>query len=133
MQTRASRSGFTLLEVMVALAILAIAITTLIGSQNQSIMAAAESDFSFQSSLLARQKMAEIIAAEDEPFNDSGDFGENYPNMFWKLEVNEVDFSDYELLEGTGDYLSRLDLLIHTENETRTFRLSRLIQVEGAL
>jgi general secretion pathway protein I len=132
MQTRASRSGFTLLEVMVALAILAIAITTLIGSQNQSIMAAAESDFSFQSSLLARQKMAEIIAAEDEPFNDSGDFGENYPNMFWKLEVNEVDFSDYELLEGTDEYLRRLDLLIHTGNETRTFLISRLVQVEGA-
>lgn len=133
MKQRKTLSGFTLLEVMVALAILAIALTTLIGSQNQSMMAAGQADFSFQSSLLARQKLAEILASEDTPYASTGDFGENYPTMFWRLEVSDVDFSGYEPLEGSETYLRRLDLTIHTKNETRSFLLSRLVQVEGGL
>lgn len=128
-----SRSGFTLLEVMVAIAILAIALTTLIGSQNQSVMLAGEADFSFQSSLLARQKLAEILASDDEPISSEGDFGEDYPTMFWRVEMNRADFGDYELLEGADFYLGRLDLTVHTENDRQSFTLSRYIQVEGNL
>lgn len=123
--------GFTLLEVMVAIAILAIALTSLIGSQNQALFVATEADFSFQSSLLARQKLSEILSATDTSFQASGDFGEDNPGFFWKAELTDPDFTDAELLEPIGPYLRRLDLTIHTEDERRTFTLVRYFLVEG--
>jgi general secretion pathway protein I len=125
------RRGFTLLEVMVAMAILAIALTTLIGSQNQSLFAAGEADFSFQSSLLARQKMSEILADADNPLSSSGDFGENHPGFFWKSEVTDPDFSESEVLEGSSGYLRQVQLTIHTKDERRSFILLRYFLVEG--
>ncbi len=126
------RRGFTLLEVMVAMAILAIALTTLIGSQNQSLFVAGEADFSFQSSLLAQQKMNEILAAADVSLETSGDFGEEYPGFFWKAEALDPDFSDSELLEESAAYLRQLNLTIHTEDERRSFTLSRYFLTEGS-
>ena len=46
--------GFTLLEVMVAMAIIAIAMTAVLNSQSQSISLASEAKFSTTAALLAR-------------------------------------------------------------------------------
>ena len=80
------RCGFTLLEVMVAMAIIAIALTAVLGSQSQSVSLASEARFNTTASLLARAKMAEMEAmeAEDLAF-DSGDFGEDFPGYMWKM------------------------------------------------
>ncbi len=126
-----SAKGFTLLEVMVALAILAIALSTLLGSLNQSMFAADETDFSAVSAFLARQKMTELIARGTDLAETSGDFGENHPNYFWRVEINPVDFTENELLEGTEALLQRLDLVVHTEDDRRTFAVSRYILTAG--
>ena len=55
-------SGFTLLEVMVAMAIIAIALTAVLGSQSKSLSLASEAKFSTTVALLAQSKMAEIEA-----------------------------------------------------------------------
>ena len=128
--THCSR-GFTMLEVMVAMAILAIAPTTLIGSQNQSLFAAGEADFSFQSPMPARQKMSEILADGDNQFSSSGNFGENHPGFFWKSEVTDPDFSESDVLEGSSGYLRQVQLTIHSEDERRSFTLLRYFLVEG--
>lgn len=119
--------GFTLLEVMVAVAILAIALTTLLGSQSQSMFAAEASDFSSRSALLARTKMAEILIAGEQPGSSSGDFGEHYPGYAWKLEISEPDFSESELLTGMAGLLRRIELTVHNENERRFFVLTRVV------
>jgi general secretion pathway protein I len=123
--------GFTLLEVMVALAILAIGLTTLLSSQNQSMFVAEETDFSFISATLAKAKMAELLAEED-PFDESGDFGDRFSHYYWKSEIHEVDFSESELLAGSGELLRRIDLTVHTENERRSATISRYVLVGGA-
>ena len=53
-------SGFTLLEVMIAMAIIAIALVAVFGSQSQSLSLANEAKFSTTAALLAQSKMAEI-------------------------------------------------------------------------
>ena len=55
--------GFTLLEVMIAMAILAITLVALYQSQSQSISMATDSRFLTTASLLAQTRMAEIDAA----------------------------------------------------------------------
>lgn len=119
--------GFTLLEVMVAMAILAIALTSLLGSQSQSLYAADEANFSMVSAFLAQEKITELLAQDTYLTNYSGDFGEHHPGYFWRAEVVQSDFSEIETLEGMEDLLSRIDLVVHTENERRSFTISRYV------
>lgn len=70
-------AGFTLLEVMIAMAILAIALTSLFGSQSSSVALAAETRFNIQAPLLAQLQLARLRSAE-EITGDSGDFGAEF-------------------------------------------------------
>jgi general secretion pathway protein I len=121
------RHGFTLLEVMVAMAILAIALTSLLGSQSQSLYAADEANFSMVSALLAQEKMAELVVQDGYLTDYSGDFGDRHPGYFWRAEVVQSDFSEIETLEGTEDLLGRIDLVVHTTDERRSFTISRYV------
>ena len=114
--------GFTLLEVMVAMAIIAIALTAVLGSQSQSLSLASEAKFSTTAALLAQSKMAEIEAEKPEDLtSDSGDFGEDYPGYRWDKSVNDVTF--YEP-EGVSDHLKQIDLIISwDERDQYEYRL----------
>ena len=87
------RGGFTLLEVMIAMAILAITLVTVYQSQSQSISMASSSRFLTTASLLAQGRMAEIDANPDPRGLSSGDgnFGDDFPGYTWRLEVSAVD------------------------------------------
>jgi len=75
--------AFTLLEVMVAIAILGIALTGLLGLQHQSIQSVIRAQQETRASMLAQAVMTE---AELERFPDlgytSGDFQASFPNEF---------------------------------------------------
>jgi len=114
--------GFTLLEVMIAISIIAITLVTVFGSQSQSLSLANEAKFSTTAALLAQSKMAEIEAMDLENLaSDSGDFGEGFPNYHWHLTVSDVSFVDvYEIL----GYLKRIDLsLFYGENSQYQYNL----------
>ena len=102
-------SGFTLLEVMVAVAIIAIALMALLGSQSQGLSLANESRFNTTASLLAQGKMAEINAIKEQQdlVSDSGDFGDEFPDYTWQLSVDDVSF---EGAEKVSDRLKRIDV-----------------------
>lgn len=83
--------GFTLLEVMVAVAIIAIALTTLFGSQSQSVALACESRFYTTAPLLAREKMTELtVAGLGDVLADSGEYGEDFPGYRWRVESRDA-------------------------------------------
>ncbi|MBE0582384.1 MAG: type II secretion system protein [Desulfofustis sp.] len=119
--------GFTLLEVMVAIAILAIALTTLLGSQSQSMLAAEQADFSARSALLARMKLAEIIAEADQSAASSGDFGEQFFGYTWDVEADDLDVGDVELLAGTEGQLRRIAVTVQRADDDRRFTLQRIV------
>ena len=109
--------GFTLLEVMISVAIIAIALTVLIGSQSQSVSLANESKFGTTAALLAQKKMAELeLAGFQDAINDQGDFGEEYPGYQWKFEVR--DFSSGEF-ESVAEQLVRVDLTLSLGDESQ--------------
>ena len=102
--------GFTLLEVMVAMAIIAIALTAVLGSQSQSISLAAEAKFGTTAALLAQSKMAEMEFEDpDNLTSDAGDFGEDFPDYRWNVQLNDVTLVEPE--QGS-DYLKQIDLTI---------------------
>ena len=74
-------SGFTLLEVMVALAIMATVILTLLSSVNYHLSIIANERDSTAMTLLARNKLAEI---EQSPTKGEGTFAPFHPELSWK-------------------------------------------------
>jgi general secretion pathway protein I len=115
-------AGFTLLEVMVAMAIIAIALTAVFGSQSQSLTLASEAKFSTTAAFLAQSKMAEIEARKPEDLtSDSGDFGEDFPGYLWELSLKDATFDEPE---GVSDDLKQIDLTVRWEdNDQYAYRL----------
>jgi general secretion pathway protein I len=79
--------GFTLLEVMVAVAILAIALVAILKANVQSLDALVDSRERTMASLLLASKLAEVEAAGVEDWHElQGDFGEDHPGFSWQVE-----------------------------------------------
>ncbi len=95
MTVHRSNRGFTLLEVMVALSIISIALITLLGTHLMSLNLAQKHKEQTFASLLARQKMEEILTIPfDSLSSDSGDFGPAHPDYEWELEVEDADIEN---------------------------------------
>ena len=102
--------GFSLLEVMVAVAIIAIALTAVFGSQSQSVSLAGEVKFNTTAPLLAQARIAEIeLEKVEDLISDSGDFGEDYPEYTWESTVGDVHFDSPE---NVSDHLRQIDLKV---------------------
>ncbi|MDD5286015.1 MAG: prepilin-type N-terminal cleavage/methylation domain-containing protein [Desulfuromonadaceae bacterium] len=80
--------GFTLLEVMVALAIMACVILTLLGSVNYHIGIIANERDSTTLTILARYRMAEL---EQSPAKGEGTFAPLHPELSWKSDLLPAD------------------------------------------
>ncbi len=89
---RRSTSGFTLLEVMIALAIVSIALVSLLALGNRSIGVHDRLQKITQATLLAQHKMAEIEASSSnsqQNFNEEeGVFSEPFGIYRWSLEYS---------------------------------------------
>ena len=95
-----SQMGFSLLEVMVAVAILAISLLTLINFQGQAMVVVGRSEKLTLSTFLAREKMAEVLLQiEKEQFqqgslsedkSESGAFEKPYENYKWAWQMRKV-------------------------------------------
>jgi general secretion pathway protein I len=114
--------GFTLLEVMVAVAIIAIGLTALIGSHSQSISLAEEANFNTTAALLAQKKMAELeLAGFGALSYDAGDFGEEFPGYRLEVKVSRADFGE---IEDMAKYIRQIDLsLFRGEGSRNTYTL----------
>lgn len=100
MQNKAS--GFTLMEVMIAMTILAIALVAIFQSQSQSISMSTDSRFMTTASLLAQSKMVEVEAASAlDNHSEDGDFGSDYPQYTWHLEVGDTQLPQFKKVEVT--------------------------------
>ena len=100
--TQKKASGFTLMEVMIAMTILAIALVAIFQSQSQSISMSTDSRFMTTASLLAQSKMVEVEAAStlDNQTKD-GDFGPDYPEYIWHLEVGDTQLPQFKKIDIT--------------------------------
>jgi general secretion pathway protein I len=88
LQARPQPSGFTLLEVLVAVAIIATALVSLLALHGRNIQIIAYDQRLNRATLLAQAVMTRTIVAESfpDPTRSSGDFA-NDPDYRWELEI----------------------------------------------
>lgn len=119
--------GFTLLEVMIAVAILAAAMVALVGSQATAVIMTSETERMLTATMLAREKMAEVqTRLEQEGFTESdieeeGDFsnfgaedgadlkldlGDTYDDYRYAWTVRKVDITMAGDLAAMGEQLA---------------------------
>lgn len=88
---RAPARGFTLLEVMVALAVIAFALVGLLGLQARNVKMIARGQNLTRATLLARELISQIqVEVETKGFQGLGDSQgvfEGYPGYRWEREV----------------------------------------------
>lgn len=88
-----SDNGFTLLEVMIALAIVSIALVTLLGLSNRSIMVQERLQKLTRATLLAQQLMSEqeVIPAGSRSWEPQEDvFAEPFSEFRWRISYQDT-------------------------------------------
>ncbi|HCU23394.1 MAG TPA: hypothetical protein DF383_00110 [Deltaproteobacteria bacterium] len=101
--------GFTLIEIMIALSILAISLLSLYAAQGNSLRASGRAENIQTASALARQKMTEKLielqkemvkgSFPDEKADEQGVFDPPLDNYRWEFSVRKVEIP---LVEGGG-------------------------------
>ncbi len=119
-------TGFTLLEVMVAMAIMAIVLVSVYRMHAQTLTMNTANRFYTQAPMLAQGKLAQLATGSSEIIaGDSGDLGEKFPGYSWSVAVEEV---SSEALGEVANDLKQIDLTV-SYNEyvysVRTYRLMR--------
>jgi general secretion pathway protein I len=93
-------TGFTLLEVMLAMAILAIVLVAVFQSQAQSISMTSRARFETTAALLAQSRMAEIEAADTGDISPGrGDFDEQFPDYSWQVDLSDTELENVKKIE----------------------------------
>lgn len=104
-RAKSSQQGFTLLEVMIALAILAVSLLILVSAQSSAARMSAQADRILVGSMLARARLAEQVLtlekdgfSEQEELDDDGDFEDSFPGAYpefrWHIKVRKVEVED---------------------------------------
>jgi general secretion pathway protein I len=116
-------SGFTLLEVMVSIAIIAIVLVSVMRLQGQTVGMNESFRFYTQASLLADARMNEVLADSDTAGGpSSGDFDEAFAGYAWEVERETV-FID--IPDGDEIELEKIAVTIMLDNGRMNYRLHR--------
>lgn len=100
--TANNTKGFTLIEVMIAMAILAAVLVVVFQLQSQSISISTDSRFMTTAALLAQSKMAEVEAGSIMDTNTKdGDFGTDFPDYTWHLDIGDTQIPKFRRIEIT--------------------------------
>ncbi len=105
---RRSRAGFTLLEIMIAVAVIGGLLVTLIYSLNYHLGIAERHEFVTVASLLARDKLTEV---EGNPSVGKGEYPPPYSGYHFESEIKESSFPGF----------SEISVTVSRGKETVTF------------
>jgi general secretion pathway protein I len=121
-------AGFTLLEILISLSVLAIALSAIWKLHSQTLSMNEMIRFRTLSPFLAQQKLAELEMQPDlNMVSNQGDFGPDYPAYIWKFTVEPIQSNEWKKMN--TDF-HRLDLVITDpragqDYHIRTYRYTR--------
>jgi len=129
-------AGFTLLEVLIAMAILAVSLLSLFSLQSTSIVGSGRAHQIEITTQLARFKMAKALVDFDqgmikgefpEDKEEEGTFEEQkFPDYSWKLTVKKTEVPAPPTTEGQADVMAQIFSIV-SEQLTQSTREVKLI------
>ncbi len=124
-----AKKGFTLLEVMIALAIMALSVTTLIVIRNDTVKMAARTIDIRRMRILGEQKAAEIVAGIER--KTSGNFREEgYEEHNWTAKIGEMQVplpGEKQKDKSENVKLKQIELIIYSGDKLREDNYLRII------
>lgn len=102
------RQGFTLIEVLIAISILAIVLVSLFKLHIQTVSMNSDVMFNTNAPFLAELKLAELQNTEN-PIGGTGTFGERFPGYSWEVSVEKF---DSEYLGSYDENIKQADLTV---------------------
>ena len=126
----ASNKGFTLLEVMISVAIIALIFTSLFRMQSSTIELATAGKFNSIAPILAKQLLVEIEQDLANWSEYEGDFGENFPGITWTCKILDSSLEELDFIsEENQNSLKKIVIKItgpsgHRSYEINTWRVS---------
>ncbi len=103
-QGRALQAGFTLIEVLIAMMIMAGGILVIAQAWSGNFMRIRKSGIYYDAATLLERKMVETEAKykikpiAEIPENDGGDFGKDYPQYRWEMKSKDLKLPDLSSL-----------------------------------
>lgn len=95
-------NGFTLLEAIVSVAIMAVGLVAIIEAYGTSMRLSLQDEYLTTATLLASGKMEEVLK---EPYitpgEDEGDFGPEFEAFRWRVEIADSDIQGLETITVT--------------------------------
>ena len=114
-------SGFLLLEVLVAMSIIAIVFLSIFKMHNQTISMNQAVKFYTIAPLLAQNKIEELeLKSVYDSIYDSGNFGDNYPGFRYNISIDDA---DSEFLGDVAGDLKKIDVTVFTDIEEFSYSL----------
>ncbi len=115
-------SGFTLVEVLVAVAIITIGFFGIYSLHIQSIAANSTIRFHLKAPMLAQQKMSEFDTALSDVSEASGEFDGDFAGFSWKTTPKEI---ESETLGSASEKLVSYDLEIFDDSSSYMINVYR--------
>jgi len=114
-------SGFLLLEILVAMSIIAIVFLSIFKMHNQTISMNHAVKFYTLAPLLAQNKIEDLeLRTAYENIYDSGVFGDNYPGYRYNISIDDA---DSEFLGYTAGDLKKIDVTVFNDIEELSYNL----------
>lgn len=115
--------GFTLLEVMIAVSIMAIALVALFGSQSRSLSQATEAHFNNRAPMLASIKIAELQSRIIPLESNQGDFEDDFSHFSWEIEVSDAALNSFQSLENIENPLQQVSVKVFWKETNYSYTL----------
>ncbi|MCB9480605.1 MAG: prepilin-type N-terminal cleavage/methylation domain-containing protein [Desulfobacteraceae bacterium] len=95
MKNKRNYQGFTFLEVMVALSVLALILTAVFRLYSQSVSMLISSSFDMKAPFLAQKIVTEYKTDKTARFQNNGKFEDEFEKFSWKIDTEELIVSGY--------------------------------------
>jgi general secretion pathway protein I len=127
MSVKSTCKGFTLLEVMISVSILAIVFLSLFNMQSGTIELATTGRFNTLAPMLARQLLADIEQDPSEWSEFEGHFGSAYPGIIWQCDISVISESGLDFIsDETWKRLHKIKIKIIDSSEEISFDMETI-------